>query len=330
MISLAFLARCSIFTPPRAAPCPILTRRPRRLTMAGRIFGLFRHCFYRGDIMKFYRYWAMAEQPGTDATGKRLLLRKWAGSNDGEGDAQSRARRALEDLAARVSTLKLGHGRRGDDYAYGTGDIPEELVEQFGDDDDPAGAVTRNRYGCRVLNAREVFIADVDLPAPGFFARLRGRTTDKMAAEKTALLKNWLERNPGAGARIYRTAAGLRYIFTHAPQPVNDTVLAAMKALGGDPLYARLCKRQDCFRARLEPKPWRLGLERPPAAFPFARDEDRRAFRDWHDDFTQKAQDYAVCRYVGTLGETRVHPDLAPLLRVHDDATGCDSDLPLA
>ncbi|KAG1246597.1 hypothetical protein G6F68_014572 [Rhizopus microsporus] len=78
------------------------------------------------------------------------------------------------------------------------------------------------------------------------------------------------EQHPDWHLRAYRTPAGLRVLAMHATFPPEDEQLQAVfKALGADTLYARMCRLQHCFRARLTPKPWRVGLKhriRPPVA----------------------------------------------------------------
>ena len=60
---------------------------------------------------------------------------------------------------------------------------------------------------------------------------------------------------PGFGFRIYRTRAGFRLLVTSGTfDPSAAETLALLKEFGSDPLYIRLCKAQECFRARL----WQL------------------------------------------------------------------------
>ena len=138
------------------------------------------------------------------------------------------------------------------------------------------------------------------------------------------------QQHSEAGARIYRTAAGLRYILTHKPQKPDEHALVWLKELGTDSLYVTLCKTQDCFRARLSPKPWRINAERPPNAFPRETAQQQAAFRKWLGDYEQKSKSYAVCKFLKTVGNNHVHDDLDSLVREHDRATKAQMDLPLA
>ena len=77
------------------------------------------------------------------------------------------------------------------------------------------------------------------------------------------------------GARLYRTPAGLRVLATHRTfDPRDPAVEQQLDQLGADPVFTRMCVRQNCFRARVSPKPWRIGIGRSPAA-PTRRLADR-------------------------------------------------------
>ena len=272
--------------------------------------------------MKLYHYWASAELTATDSKGKNLRLKKWAGSNDSLSAAKADAERAVR--AVRDQIGKFAPPRDG--YSYSTRDVPEEIVRDLG----PENVFTRNAIGFLVLNTTQIFFADIDLPrGPGFIARLFGASPQKPEIDAIARLKRFLDTRPSLGARIYRTRAGLRYLFTHAPQAVNDETLGWLKELDSDALYTKLCKNQQCFRARLSPKPWRIDVERP-NRYPRETPEAQSAFRDWLRDYESKSGQYAVCKYLEAAGAASIHRDLEKLIREHDTATRSDSDLPLA
>ena len=89
-----------------------------------------------------------------------------------------------------------------------------------------------------------------------------------------------------------------------------------MTQLDADPAFVRLCRAQESFRARLTPKPWRCGCERPAVRFPREHAHDEERFSEW--------------RVVEEVGWRRVHPDVAPILSAHDRVTKATSTLPLA
>ncbi len=140
--------------------------------------------------------------------------------------------------------------------------------------------------------------------------------------------------HPEVGLRLYRTPAGLRVLLTHRLfDPDEPAVDECFNALKVDPLYARMCRHQHCFRARVSAKPWRIGIQqhmRPrPGVWPVA--PERLPLRQaWVQAYEAKAQGFAACRWIETLGSTAVHPDVAPVLAWHDTLCRTTQGLPLA
>lgn len=133
--------------------------------------------------------------------------------------------------------------------------------------------------------------------------------------------------------RVYRTPRGYRVLVMHKTfAPDSREAQQFMKAIRGDPLYALMCRNQKCFRARVSPKPWRIGVEhiRPrPGVWPIKRERmtDRRRWVERYDD---KARGYASCRFVKTFGRGRGARDCEAVRIVHDRKCKADSSLPLA
>ncbi len=118
--------------------------------------------------------------------------------------------------------------RTGDFPPKGGGYYPnrpfrEPVLQEIKDDaGETTAVITRNSYGCLVLNTARVMFVDVDLPEPkpaGLFQKLfGGATTAPVVTQDSAIAKveNWTRSNPDWGWRIYRTRAGLRLLATHA------------------------------------------------------------------------------------------------------------------
>ena len=144
----------------------------------------------------------------------------------------------------------------------------------------------------------------------------------------------FLVAHPSWAFRLYRTPAGLRLLAMHATfKPDDPAVTECFTALGTDPQYARMCVNQQCFRARVSPKPWRIGIEkhlRPqPGIWPIAA--DRLPLRQqWVDDYERKAQEYAACTFVEELGSRRVCAEAQAVQRVHDELCRATQRLPIA
>ena len=111
---------------------------------------------------------------------------------------------------------------------------------------------------------------------------------------------------------------------------VSPQLMRMMNDLESDPLYRELCRSQGCFRSRLTPKPWRIGLKSPGVKFPFVDAEAEQQFDTWFSQYSAKAQRYKVCQFVTTIGDPAIHPQIARLLELHDSFCCDEENLPLA
>jgi hypothetical protein len=136
------------------------------------------------------------------------------------------------------------------------------------------------------------------------------------------------------GARLYRTPAGLRLLATHRTfDPRDPAVEQHLVALGADPVFIRMCVRQNCFRARVSPKPWRIGIGthlRPrPGVWPIKPDKLPLRQR-WVEAYEKAAASHGACRFVKTIGTPMIHVDVMATQRLHDEQCRADSALPIA
>lgn len=275
--------------------------------------------------MKIPRYWAREEQEVKTTGRKSMLLSCWGWSVRNQQEAREKASGRLQAAVARVTA-----GDRLERYPYGRGPLREEVIESLEDKrGGDLAVVTRNAYGALVLNSASAMFMDVDLPPEkpvSGLSRLIGRLFGKPEpnrehAEERILdqIERWAALQFGLDMRIYRTAAGFRCIVTNRVyEPAGDKALEMMKSLGCDPLYIRLCKDQGSFRARLTPKPWRIHVAKPSWRWPFKDDREERLFRKWEEKYRRASLAYSVCRLDRELGSGKVHPEIAPVLALHD------------
>ncbi len=144
----------------------------------------------------------------------------------------------------------------------------------------------------------------------------------------------FVRRHPDWHVRVYRTPAGLRVLALHRVfDPREPEVKACFDALGVDPMYARMCFNQNCFRARISPKPWRIGLPRlrPPYSAAWRpQHTDLPARREWIAAYESRAEAYAACRFVESLGNAPVDPAAEAVQHLHDVFCRADQDLHIA
>lgn len=142
------------------------------------------------------------------------------------------------------------------------------------------------------------------------------------------------ERHPDWHLRVYRTPAGLRVLVMHSTfSPRDEAVQDFFKAVGTDALYARMCRLQHCFRARLTAKPWRIGITQrisPPVAAWSAEQAGLPERLAWITEYEQHATGFAACVYLRSFGDVRRVDAKAECVRdLHDRLSRAQESLPL-
>jgi hypothetical protein len=152
---------------------------------------------------------------------------------------------------------------------------------------------------------------------------------EKTATDRLAKVLNGADH---LGAHVYRTAGGLRYIMARPDaDPHDPAVLELMGRLGADPLYIILCRVQECFRARLTPKPWRCGVDPLRAKYPWEGTDVESRVRHWREKYARASTQYAVCEYLGYQGpDVRLTEEAGRVIEYHDRLTRARSGLKLA
>lgn len=287
--------------------------------------------------MKIPAHWAHAEAEAVDERGRRVVQSCWRSSDVSQEDAWQRALAAAQRMVQ-----SLVSGQPLNRYPYASGPLREQVLDRIlGSAGDLTGVVTQNSYGSLVLSTERVLFIDLDFPptAPGesvrsFFRRLvRQETRSSDAAreqQSRELLDAFLRGWPQASGRIYRTYGGLRVMATHALfDPAADSTRSLLEKAGCDPLYVRLCRAQQSFRARLTPKPWRCGQPACTISWPRS-DAQQQEFEDWQRSYAKRQERYATCRLLACFGRGEVHPEAAPLVELHDRLTRAGEPLELA
>lgn len=144
----------------------------------------------------------------------------------------------------------------------------------------------------------------------------------------------FLAHHPEWNLRIYKTPAGMRLLATHRNFTASDPLVQEIfTALGADPMYVAMCRNQQCFRARVSPKPWRIGIHDrlKPRHCNWPVEPERMPQRlAWIDSYEKAAQGYAACTFLRSEGSGSVHLDIAPVIDLHDEMCGATSQRPIA
>jgi len=288
--------------------------------------------------MRFYKFWSRAVAKAVDPDGEEVFR-----SSTGYSNVSIEAAFRMAEERAKKNVRYWEAPSTFDNGYYVTDSerpIREEAIEQFSENDQTYAVISRNSYGCLVLNTTDVLFADIDKPTPkliiSLFSYITGLFGGNPVGEmdfETRLIKNierLVQADSQMGLRVYRTLLGYRVVLT------NQTVLASesksiqlLKDLGSDKLYVSLCRSQDCYRARLTPKAWRCGVEKPLIRFPFSSPEIEQQYRNWEQRYEAVASKFATCSLVGEFGSTQIHPRVAAVLKLHDMFV-LNEDKPLA
>ena len=87
-------------------------------------------------------------------------------------------------------------------------------------------------------------------------------TQTRWQARAMQRLRAFVAKNSEWHLRVYRSPNGLRLLAMHKTfDPRSEEVDSAFRAFGVDPVYRTMCQKQNCFRARLSAKPWRIGIK---------------------------------------------------------------------
>jgi hypothetical protein len=223
--------------------------------------------------------------------------------------------------------------------------VQEEILEQL-----PFGVITRNRLGCEILNVEQVMFMDwdIDLRAHlktqtrGWLTRIRHALAGPSRSELEAarreckqiryrLLRDQFKDLRMLSARLYETHNGFRAIVTSSLfDPAEEVAQALMREFACDPLYARLCKIQGTFRARLTPKFWRLGFQDKPFESPHRVGFTPQVQAGWLERYDRASQNHAVCRFVAEFGRQANDPVIREVIALHDSRCNAHQMLELA
>lgn len=266
--------------------------------------------------MKTYRYWEK-ETAEILIDGKQLTIRGYGRSNASVEEARNDAAARLQKVQRKVA----GEAVAKEDYAA---DIREEVIREI----DSHDVITRNRYGARVLNTDSTTILDIDHHRKTFLEKFGFRKREDKAAivEDLALLAARPEYR-AVDFRVYETAKGIRVIVIGAyfdPNAAEGRSL--LERSNSDPLFAMLCRKQSCYRARLTPKPYRIKQKGIRYRWPIEQEDLERA-RAWVTEYESRSENFAVCRYLKTLGRQTL---LSEIVALHDELTKAESRHPLA
>jgi len=144
-------------------------------------------------------------------------------------------------------------------------------------------------------------------------------------------IRNFSQHHPTWHLRTYRTPKGYRVLVMHQVfDPRGEEAQLLFNALQADPNYVRMCKNQNCFRARISPKPWRIGIEALRLGV-WPVKEERMIDREiWVNEYQARAKKYASCKFIEQLGSQMVHAKAKRVQSTHDQYCNANINLEIA
>ncbi|MGC4071207.1 MAG: hypothetical protein QM760_01540 [Nibricoccus sp.] len=163
---------------------------------------------------------------------------------------------------------------------------------------------------------------------------VRDRKRPKLEQSSRARVETVLRQFPDWRIALYRTPAGFRLLALHRLFKADEpAALAFFDALKADDAYVYMCRHQQCFRARVSPKPWRIGIPhhiKPrPGVWPInpERLPDRQ---QWIAAYNRASETFASCRYLDTFGTGTTNAKAATVKKLHDDLSRATTSFPIA
>lgn len=266
--------------------------------------------------MRIFKYWI---EHSKELTMDEMVQtsKVFGGSNVSEVDAIKDAEIKLDNVQ------KIINGTLAKDENY-EADIIEEIIDKIDDEN----IITRNRYGALILNSKRLMFIDVDTYS---------RTLFDFIFRRKYSLKELMLRNientatktvySDFGFRVYETAMGFRILVTNKEfDAQSKESKRIMNDFHSDHLYRWLCIKQNCYRARLTPKPYRIKQQKIKVVYPNRNELQQEELSNWIKAYDEKSALFSTCRLVKEYGRTRMNK----VIEYHDKVSRIKSTAKLA
>ena len=258
--------------------------------------------------MRIFKFWVEYSKE-LDINGMKQSSKVFGGSNLSESDAIEDAKNKLIKAQRKIN----GEIEKNDEYES---DIIEEIIEKIDDDN----IITRNRYGALVLNSKKTMFIDIDSYSKSILDVL---FKNKLSLKELMLgkIKKTIKKSKYSvlGFRVYETKRGYRVLVTNKDfNPRSKESRRMMNDFNSDYLYRWLCVKQNCYRARLTPKPYRIKQKAIKVVFPNRNNEEQATLTNWIKEYEQKSSRFSTCQLVNQFGEVKMNP----VIEYHDKLTG--------
>lgn len=253
--------------------------------------------------MKYFKYW-VKETCNISLAGQPQSINLLMGSNISKQAASDEAQSCAQLIEQRIA-----RGERKTEYESAIKEYVKEIIND-------SNIITVCRYGAQVLNTTQYTILDLDDYPVDFmdFFKPLGKLSKK--ARIVYKFEQRLKKFPELGKRfrIYETAKGVRVIAKTYIAPRSQDFLKLMRKLGVDCIYIDLCRKQNCYRARLTPKPYRMKINTIKVKSPL--DCETESYANWAESYQVASQGFSVVKIIKTLGDSFAND---PIIKLHDE-----------
>ena len=277
------------------------------------------------ESMKIPPYWVTEKRRGCDGCLWKLRGISYKSMTEARERLEERFRIRSEfavrhgvsadAVAQHSSRLRALDELRADEYSTL---LLEPVLQQV----DADNVITRNRYGVQVLNSTSLCFVDVDHFPLSVWESFLGMLGKKTSPEEKLLqvLHSLCAADESLGARLYRTHKGWRVMLMgDGLAPDSPRMREICRALHADHLYESLCSRQQCWRARLTPKPYRVGVPGYPRPVDSESVNSPEA-QEWVQRYESACRGKGVCRLVDVVGRKLQ----SPIIELHDRMTAAN------
>ena len=242
--------------------------------------------------------------------------------------------------AARARGRKRA-GRRAGEHAAGSPKKPGFFARLF-----RFGAQKQERPAGSAFDPAPEPASTTALPAAPDPASIPGLITETapvrqymIEAELIAFdrIEHFARLNAAWPIFVYRTFKGFRVIVAvEGIAADSGEAQMILNQLGSDPLYMRLCRVYESYRARLSAKPWRVGIAAPSVSWPeydassaLCDPVAREKMQRWLAQYDAARTGHATTRFIAAFGPAPTGR-AAEVVELHARVTGAESGLPLA
>ena len=253
--------------------------------------------------MKYFKFWTK-ESVKITVDGEVKEIHLIVGSNESKADAAECAKMRAKIIETRIAG-KSAH----EEYEVA-------IKEHVADIMDEKNVITVNRYGAEVLNTSQYTILDLDEYPVDFLDLFKPIRKLPKKERIVAKFHQKLAKYPELGSdfRIYETAKGVRIIGKKYVDPVGAGFFSLMKPFRVDWIYQMMCRKQECYRARLTPKPFRIHMK--PIRIKSPLDCETEAYLQWAKDYNYRSTAFSVVKLLETIGSDFSRD---PVIRRHDE-----------